>query len=63
MEREEFSIGIIFVALLHLVNEHGLKLFQEHGTVNEGNEISSEIDIARPMKDLTYNVINYITYL
>ncbi|XP_027847908.2 condensin complex subunit 2-like [Aphis gossypii] len=37
-ERDGLSIAIVFVGLLHLTNERGLKLSQEHDTVNDIEE-------------------------
>ncbi|KAE9533817.1 hypothetical protein AGLY_008896 [Aphis glycines] len=37
-ERDGLSIPIVFVGLLHLTNERGLKLSQEHCTVNDMEE-------------------------
>lgn len=37
-ERDGLSIAIVFVGLLHLTNERGLKLSQEHDTVNDMEE-------------------------
>ncbi|XP_022182495.1 uncharacterized protein LOC111042259 [Myzus persicae] len=37
-ERDELSIPIVFVGLLHLANERGLKLFQEHCIINDMEE-------------------------
>ncbi|KAL5238749.1 hypothetical protein ACI65C_006159 [Semiaphis heraclei] len=45
-EREGLSIPIVFVGLLHLANERGLKLFQEHCTIND----MEETFIAKPIK-------------
>jgi len=44
-ERDGLSIPIVFVGLLHLTNERGLKLFKEHCTVND----MEETFIARPI--------------
>ncbi|XP_060847393.1 uncharacterized protein LOC132926971 isoform X2 [Rhopalosiphum padi] len=45
-ERDGLSIPIVYVGLLHLANERGLKLFQEHCTIND----MEETFIAKPMK-------------
>ncbi|KAL4154521.1 hypothetical protein QTP88_000380 [Uroleucon formosanum] len=45
-EREELSIPIVFVGLLHLANERGLKLIQEHCIIND----IEETFIIKPMK-------------
>ncbi|KAL5239437.1 hypothetical protein ACI65C_006847 [Semiaphis heraclei] len=44
-ERDELSIPIVFVGLLHLASERGLKLFQEHCIVND----MEETFIAKPI--------------
>ncbi|KAL5237851.1 hypothetical protein ACI65C_005261 [Semiaphis heraclei] len=44
-EREGLSIPIVFVGLLHLANERGLKLFQEHCIIND----MEETFIAKPI--------------
>jgi len=46
-EREGLSIPIVFVGLLHLANERGLKLFQEHCAIND----MEETFIAKPMNN------------
>ncbi|XP_022177180.1 uncharacterized protein LOC111038410 [Myzus persicae] len=46
-ERDGLTIPIIFVGLLHLANERGLKLFQEYCTIND----MEETFIAKPMKN------------
>jgi len=45
-ERDGLSIPIVYVGLLHLANERGLKLFQEHCTIND----MEETFIAKPIK-------------
>ncbi|XP_025191812.1 condensin complex subunit 2-like [Melanaphis sacchari] len=45
-ERDGLSIPIVYVGLLHLANERGLKLYQEHCTIND----MEETFIVKPMK-------------
>jgi len=44
-ERDGLTISIVFVGLLHLANERGLKLFQEYCVIND----MEETFIAKPM--------------
>ncbi|XP_060855945.1 condensin complex subunit 2-like [Metopolophium dirhodum] len=45
-ERDGLSIPIVFVGLLHLANERGLRLLEEHCTIND----MEETFITKPMK-------------
>uniref|UniRef100_A0A2S2QKV4 Condensin complex subunit 2 n=1 Tax=Sipha flava TaxID=143950 RepID=A0A2S2QKV4_9HEMI len=44
-DRQDLSVGVAYVSLLHLVNERGLKLFQDGEIINGRKDIY----IARPL--------------